>query len=1073
MGVTWGQNLKAQGKVIVNAQGDEVLLRGVGPGGWQIMEGYMMQTSGVAGSQHEIREKLIDLMGEAKTETFFEKWRANHFTQRDVDSLAAWGFNSIRIPMHYNLFTLPIEEEPVPGENTWIETGFELIDNVLAWAAPHDMYIILDMHATPGGQGRGSEINDYDPSKPSLWESQENRDKLVALWGRIAERYKDHPWIGGYDLINETHWELPGNTALREIYGRITDAIRAVDTEHIIFIEGNSYANDHSGLTPPWDDNLVYSFHKYWNTNKPGDLDWILPLREQYNVPLWMGESGENSNTWFTDAVTLFENNNIGWAWWTMRKIGDIDSPYAVDVNPGYQKVIDYWKGEGPRPTEDETYAAMMQLAENLLVDNSRYRRDVPDALIRQVATDDTKPFEGTPASIPGIIYAANFDLGKNGYAYFDTDVADYNLSTGQFEAWNKGWSYRNDGVDIEKNEDNVNSNGFHVGYVDKGEWLKYTVNIAATGVYRATVRVATQESGGAFFLSLDGQEITANQKVTTTGGWTSFVDIEIQGIQLEEGVHDLKLHFANNTPVNLSSIYFEASGNTGAIPVKILNGQTGDDHRSIALTMNESLLPASLEGSAEHFQVMVNDNEVVVNTVIPVEGNDRRFALILDDYVLSGDKVTVSYSGTMITSDSGDPLEVFEDLEINDLLKEIFVLPGKLEMEDYDYIEGMGTEESTDEGEGRNLNYTDAGDFADYTIFAPGAGNYGLQFRFAGFDQGRVGLYLVGDLGEETELVVVNTPVTNGWQTWETVTATMFLEKGIHKMRMRVLAGGFNFNWIAFGPPDSDGDGVLDEVDRCPDTPENAAVDVHGCEVFSLPANNYALSVFSETCRAENNGGIQISTQLEYPYTATLSGEGEQHRMTFTTEAEFSGLSAGTYRMCITIEGNADYEQCFTVVVAEPDDLGVTTGAKAQEPNKIVVALKGAKTYYVTLNEQTITTGRSELTLDLSPGVNTLEVRTDVVCQGTYKETLIYAEKPMVFPNPVTSDAIQVYSALFLKSTATTALYNITGKLLRSEKHVPGSDQLRIDMSGLPQGVYLLNVGLEDEMFNYKIIKK
>ena len=431
---SWSQGLHTQGTQIVNSSGEEVLLRGVGPGGWQIMEGYMMQTSGVAGSQHEIKEKLTELMGVTNTETFFDKWRENHFTQRDVDSLAAWGFNSIRIPMHYNLFTLPIEDEPVAGENTWIETGFELIDDVLAWSAPHNMYVILDMHATPGGQGTGSEINDYDPTKPALWESQDNRDKLVALWTRIADRYKDNVWIAGYDLINETHWDLPGNTLLREVYEDITAGIRSVDTEHILYIEGNSYANDHSGLTPPWDNNMVYSFHKYWNTNNPTDLDWILPLREQQNVPLWMGESGENSNTWFTDAVSLFEDNNIGWAWWTVRKIGDIDSPYAVDINPGYQDILDYWEGNGPQPTAQEAFDGMMQLADNLLVDNSRYRKDVPDALIRQVQTDETIPYNDTAAAIPGVIHLSDFDLGKNNFTYYDTVATDYNLSTSEFQ---------------------------------------------------------------------------------------------------------------------------------------------------------------------------------------------------------------------------------------------------------------------------------------------------------------------------------------------------------------------------------------------------------------------------------------------------------------------------------------------------------------------------------------------------------------------------------------------------------------------------------------------------------------
>ena len=61
------------------------------------------------------------------------------------------GFNSIRLPVHYNLMTLPIEDEPIPGQQTWIEEGFTIIDNLLEWVKPHNMYVILDMHAAPGG----------------------------------------------------------------------------------------------------------------------------------------------------------------------------------------------------------------------------------------------------------------------------------------------------------------------------------------------------------------------------------------------------------------------------------------------------------------------------------------------------------------------------------------------------------------------------------------------------------------------------------------------------------------------------------------------------------------------------------------------------------------------------------------------------------------------------------------------------------------------------------------------------------------------------------------------------------
>ena len=69
-GFIWGQNLKTQGKKIVDTNGEEVILKGAGLGGWMLMEGYMMQSSDVADTQHEFRERLEDLMGKTKTDEF-------------------------------------------------------------------------------------------------------------------------------------------------------------------------------------------------------------------------------------------------------------------------------------------------------------------------------------------------------------------------------------------------------------------------------------------------------------------------------------------------------------------------------------------------------------------------------------------------------------------------------------------------------------------------------------------------------------------------------------------------------------------------------------------------------------------------------------------------------------------------------------------------------------------------------------------------------------------------------------------------------------------------------------------
>lgn len=790
--------LKTEGKKIVDQNDNEVILRGMGLGGWMLMEGYMMQSSDVADTQHEFRNRLVDLMGEEKTDQFFDTWQANHVTRADVDSLAKWGFNSIRLPMHYNLFTLPIEAEPVPGQNTWLDKGFVMVDSLLQWCESNNMYLILDLHAAPGGQGYNAAISDYDKSKPSLWESDENKSKTVALWGKLAERYKDEQWIGGYDLINEVNWDLPGGVALKSLYLNITNAIRAVDTNHIIFIEGNWFANDFTGLTPPWDENMAYSFHKYWNYNDQGSVDWIIELRDNYNVPLWMGEGGENSNVWFTDAISVLEENSIGWSWWPMKRIETIVSPFAILFTQGYKDVLSYWRNEGPKPTVDVAFASMMELATNSNSLNCLHQKDVPDAMIRQVTTTETKPY--SEHTIPGIVYMSDFDLGPLNYAYYDIDVANYSLSTGEFQAWNSGWVYRNDAVDIETNNDAVNSNGFHVGFVAKGEWINYTVQITESAAYNAKLRVASQSNGGQFHLALNGEDVTATYAVSATGGWSSFQDFIVEDVLLNEGEHVLTMWFDNNIAFNISSIEFTKTGNIEEFSLVALNGQTGSNEKSVEVVVNQELLTESIEGSLDNFSISVNGEERTISSVAADENGNRTIILSTEDYFVYTDKITVSYDGTTITSQTGKILETFSDLVIRSTLTARHILPKKIQAEDFVNMVGLAVEECTDIGGGSNIGYTNPGDYADYLIFAEEDKYYQINVRTASANNGgEIGFYLVDENQEETELRKMSTPKTGGWQTWETVKATLFVPKGAHTLRMRIIAGEINLNWYEF----------------------------------------------------------------------------------------------------------------------------------------------------------------------------------------------------------------------------------------------------------------------------------
>lgn len=786
------QDLRALGKKIVNSNGDEVLLKGVGLGGWMLQEGYMMNSSGIADTQHEFINKLNALIGVDKTNEFYTNWRKNFVTKQDVDSIAKWGFNSIRLPMHYNLFTLPIEDEPIQGENTWINTGFEMVDELLTWCEANQIYLILDLHAAPGGQGKDAAISDYDDSKPSLWESELNKSKTVALWGKLAERYSDKEWIGGYDLINEVNWDL-GTNVLRNLYVRITNEIRKVDTNHIIFIEGNWFANDFSGLTPPWDSNIVYSFHKYWTYNDTASIQWVLDLRNQHNVPLWCGESGENSNVWYKEAINLFEDNNIGWAWWPWKRIQTTVSPFSVNSNANYEAILKYWKGEGAKPSEANAIQGLTQLTTDLLLDNNVYYKDVVDAQLRQPQDETHIPYKDH--TIPGVIYLSDYDLGTNGIAYNDLDYGNYSLSTGEYQPWNSGWNYRNDGVDIQTNTDAINSNGYHIGYIQNNEWLKYTVTIEETGFYNFNFRYAATQSGGKVEFFLDNVDIAGSVSLGNSGGWNNFVNHSVTNSYLEAGNHVLKVKINGSTSFNMSSIEFSKSTNTPNF--KVLSAATNDDEKSIKIVLNHPLNDQFL--TSDLFEIKINNEFRAINSIAIDAHNKRQIIIKLEDCLFYQDEIKVSYKTAVITSTYGITLNTFENLFVDNNLITRALIPGKIESEDFTNQVGLQTENTSDIGAGQNIGYTDIGDYAEYLIYISKSGNYNLNVRTASqSESGKIEFELANN-NETQSIPTIDLPVTGGWQSWKTTTSQTVLNVGIYTLKMKILNGGFNMNWLEF----------------------------------------------------------------------------------------------------------------------------------------------------------------------------------------------------------------------------------------------------------------------------------
>jgi hypothetical protein len=177
-------------------------------------------------------------------------------------------------------------------------------------------------------------------------------------------------------------------------------------------------------------------------------------------------------------------------------------------------------------------------------------------------AASSTTPYGGTPAALPGILQAENFDEGTAGQAYVDNTAA------------NSGGQYRNTDVDIETTSDS--GGGYNVGWVGAGEWLKYTVNVSTAGAYDVDVRVASAGAGGTLHLEVNGTDVTGPMPIPDTGAWQTWKTLRKPGVNLPAGVQSWRLVMDSNGATggvgNINYIRVSAPGGSayGGVPVSL-----------------------------------------------------------------------------------------------------------------------------------------------------------------------------------------------------------------------------------------------------------------------------------------------------------------------------------------------------------------------------------------------------------------------------------------------------------------------------------------------------------------------
>jgi len=167
-------------------------------------------------SPSEIRALVLELLGPEGSAAFWQKYRENYVTREDIALLHRAGFNAIRVPLHYSLFESDDAE------------GFQLLDRLIVWSRAEGLYVILDLHAAPGGQ-TGTNIDD-SAGYPWLYQSPQEQEHLNAVWRRLATHYRDEPAVLGYDLLNEPIPHFPKlallNSSLEPLYKKLSGEIR-------------------------------------------------------------------------------------------------------------------------------------------------------------------------------------------------------------------------------------------------------------------------------------------------------------------------------------------------------------------------------------------------------------------------------------------------------------------------------------------------------------------------------------------------------------------------------------------------------------------------------------------------------------------------------------------------------------------------------------------------------------------------------------------------------------------------------------------------------------------------------
>jgi aryl-phospho-beta-D-glucosidase BglC (GH1 family) len=311
--------------------GPTVALRGVNLGGWLMIETYMTPVGDVP-DDFTMHDTLTKRFGGATADQLVVTYQKAWMQTADFDRIAELGMNAVRVPITY--FNVQ------NSDGTLRADAFERLDWAVSEAWKRCIYVVFDLHGAWGSASVWASSGRAGPAE--LWTVEEDKKRSQALWEAVAAHYRGNPGVAGYDLINEP---AGANTdqdrwALQD---RFYKAIRAIDPDHMVFIEAiwwldNLPAPSQFGWT-----NVVYECHHYdWDhqtdvaAQKAGADAKVTDFttHASYGVPFYLGEFNFFGlpDAW-KYGIEQWDHAGISWTTWSYRAATDgapIDNSWGV-----------------------------------------------------------------------------------------------------------------------------------------------------------------------------------------------------------------------------------------------------------------------------------------------------------------------------------------------------------------------------------------------------------------------------------------------------------------------------------------------------------------------------------------------------------------------------------------------------------------------------------------------------------------------------------------------------------------------------------------------------------------------